>query len=346
MERSRVPRIEPATEVARAERVLFTVGATAYRRRDLVVAAESWGDWDALLREAREEIACDAHAGDVADPLDPTAVDKAAVAFRRARGLLAAEDLESWLAERDVSVADWLAHLRRSLLCDLWRGELDSLLRAGEPADAAGIAAAAWTRGICTGALGDLADRLATEAAAEAALATPPADESGVPALADADVGAAAIERRRAAHARLVEQAVTAAGIARELDAHRLEWTSVDCVLLVHADLDVLREAALCVVDDGLELEAVALEAGAELRRSRLLVGELPSEVGGPLLAAEPGQLLEPVEVDGVAWLARLEAKTTPSAADPALRERAVELIAARARARALDNWVHWHERL
>jgi hypothetical protein len=326
--------------------VLFTVGATTYRRRDLVVAAEAWGDWDALVREAREEIACEAHARDVADPLDSTAVDEAAVAFRRARGLLAAEDLESWLAERDVSVADWLAHLRRSLLCDLWRGELDELLHAGEPVDAAGLAAAAWTRGICTGALGDLADRLATEAAAEAALTTPPADEGGAPALVDADVGAAALERRRAAHARLVEQAVTGAGIARELDAHRLEWTSVDCIVLVHADLDVLREAALCVVDDGLELEAVALEAGAEVRRSRLLVGELPPEVGGPLLAAEPGQLLEPVEVDGVAWLALLEAKTTPSAADPALRERAVELIAARARARALDNWVHWHERL
>ena len=60
----------------------------------------------------------------------------------------------------------------------------------------------------------------------------------------------------------------------------------------------------------------------------------------------EPGQLLEPIEVGGVAWLAQLVAKTTPSAADPALRERAVELIAARARARALENWVHWHERL
>jgi hypothetical protein len=346
MERSRMPRIEPVTVVARAERVLFTVGATAYRRRDLVVAAEAWGDWDALLREAREEIACEARARDVGDPLDPLAVDEAAVAFRRARGLLAAEDLESWLAERDVSVVDWLAHLRRSLLCDLWRGQLDSLLLEGEPVDAAEVAAAAWTRGICTGVLADLADLLATEAAAEAALATPPADASGVPALADADVGAAALERRRAAHARLVELAVTSAGIARELEAHRLDWTSVDCVLLVHADLDVLREAALCVVDDGLELDAVALEAGAELRRSRLLVGELPPEVGGPLLAAEPGQLLDPVEVDGVAWLARLEAKTTPSAADPALRERAVELIAARARARALDNWVHWHERL
>jgi len=170
--------------------------------------------------------------------------------------------------------------------------------------------------------------------------------ELGAPAPADADVSALALERRRAAHMRLVQEAVTSARIARELETHRLEWTSIDCIVLIHADVDVLREAALCVVDDGFELEAVALEAGAEVRRSRLLVGELPPEVSGPLLAAEPGQLLEPIEVGGVAWLAQLVAKTTPSAADPALRERAVELIAARARARALDNWVHWHERL
>jgi hypothetical protein len=341
-----VSRVEPVTDAAGAEHVLFTVGATAYRWRDLVVASEVWGDWDVLLREAHEEIACEAHARESGDPLDPAAVDETAVAFRRARGLLAAEDLKTWLAERDVAVADWLAHLRRSLLCDLWRGELDALLLAQDPADAAEIRAVAWTRGICTGALGDLADRLATEAAAEATLSTPPAEEAGAPTLADADVSAAALERRRAADARLVDEAVTSAGVARELEAHRLEWTSVDCILLIHPNLDVLREAALCVVDDGVELEAVALEAGAEVRRSRLLVGELPPEIGGPLLAAEPGQLLEPIVVDGVAWLALLEAKTTPSAADPALRERAVELIAARARARALDTWVHWHERL
>lgn len=341
-----MPGVEPIAEVARAERVLFTVGATAYRRCDLVAAAEVWGDWEALLREGREELACAAWARDTGDPLDPAAVVEAGRTFRRARGLLAAEDLEAWLAERDVAVADWLAHIRQSLLRDLWRGELDALLVERETADVAEIQSAAWTCGVCTGALGELADRLATEAAAEAALSTPPAEEGGAPARADADVGPGALERRRAAHERLIEEAVTSAGIARELEAHRLEWTSVDCVVLVHPDLDVLREAALCVVDDGLELEQVAREAGAELRKSRLLVGELPPELGGRLLAAEPGQLLEPIAVDGVAWLALLEAKTAPSAADPALRERAVELIAARARARALDTWVHWHERL
>jgi hypothetical protein len=336
----------PRAEIPRAELVVFAVGSTQYRRRDLIAAAEIWGAWEAIVGEAREELACESECREIGDPLDTATVAAASEAFRRARGLLAADDLEGWLRDRDVTVADWLAHVRRSLLCDLWRGELATLLLEREPADAAEIRAAAWTRGICTGALGDVADRLATDAAAEAALATSLADEGGAPAPADADVSPLALERRGAAHARLVEEAVTSAGIARELDAHRLEWTTVDCVLLVHADLDVLREAALCVVDDGLELDVVALEAGAELRRSRLLVGELPPEVGGPLLAADPGQLLEPVEVDGVAWLALLEAKTTPSAADPALRERAVELIAARARARAVDNWVHWHERL
>jgi hypothetical protein len=341
-----VPRVEPRAEIARAELVVFTVGSAQYRRRDLIAAAEIWGAWEAIVGEAKEELACESKCREIGDPLDTATVAAASEAFRRARGLLAADDLEGWLRDRDVAVADWLAHVHRSLLRDLWRGELATLLLEREPADAAEIRAAAWTRGICTGALGDLADRLATEAAAEATLATPPADEGGAPAPADADVSALALERRRAAHMRLVQEAVTSARIAREFETHRLEWTSIDCIVLIHADVDVLREAALCVVDDGFELEAVALEAGAEVRRSRLLVGELPPEVSGPLLAAEPGQLLEPIEVGGVAWLAQLVAKTTPSAADPALRERAVELIAARARARALENWVHWHERL
>jgi hypothetical protein len=41
-----------------------------------------------------------------------------------------------------------------------------------------------------------------------------------------------------------------------------------------------------------------------------------------------------------------VEAKTMPSAADPELRSRAAELIAARERARAVDRWVRWHEHL
>jgi len=336
---------DPLAEPPRPERVVFTVGATAYRRRHLVTAARVRGEWEPLVREAREELACAARAAECGDPLEQSVVSAARAAFRRSAGLLAADDLEAWLAERDVAVADWLAHTRNRLLRDAWLYELDALPRAAAPSDPE-LARAAWTLAVCDGALGEIAERLAVEAAAEAALSPRHGAELDPDTLADADVTPATLERRRIAGERLVEQAVTSARVAREIEAHRLGWTTADCVLLVHPDPDVLREAALCVVEDGLELEAVARAAGGELRRSRLVLGELPPDVAARLFATEPGELLGPLAVESTGWLVLLEAKTTPSTAEPEIRERAVGLIAARERARAVDDWVRWHERL
>lgn len=208
------------------------------------------------------------------------------------------------------------------------------------------LARATWALGICSGALGELAEQLAVDAAAEASLRPPEVPPADLSSFAAADVGRAALERRRAATERIVADAVTDARVAREVEAHRFPWSSVDCLLFVHPDFDVLREAALCLTEDGLELDTVARDAGAELRRSRLVLGELPPEVGTRLFAAEPGELVGPLAAEETGWLALVEAKTTPSAADPALRERAAELIAARERARFVDEWVRWHERL
>jgi hypothetical protein len=330
----------------RPDQVVFSVGRTAYRRRHLLEAARAWGEWDALLREAREELGCAARAAESGDPLEPAAAAAAGASFRRAHGLLAAEDLEAWLAERDIAVADWLAHVRQELLRAEWRDDLDAIVAESPSPGGMELARTSWTLGICSGAIAELAERLASEAAAEAASSRPEEPRAGETTYVEADVSRASLERLRAADERLVAEAVTEAGVARELEAHRLRWASVDAVVLAHPDLDVVREASLCVTQDGRELAAVAAEAGAELRRERLVLGELPAEVGGRLFAAEPGELLEPLAVEDTAWLVLVEAKTMPSAADPELRNRAAELIAVRERARAVDRWVHWHERL
>lgn len=303
--------------VPRSDRLVFTAGSADFRRRDLVAAAQAWGEWARLVQLAREELACDGR------PVDATDVTAAANGFRRARGLLAGEDLEAWLAARDVSVADWLAHIRRSLLRD--RGAIPDPLppAAGQ---------AAWVRGICSGVLAETAERLAAGAACAAAQALP--------------VDPAAPARLDAARERLAAAAATEAAVGRELATRRLEWTSVDCRTCLFPDREVAAEAALCVREDGRAFEDVAAEAGVETRRARLLAGELEPELAAALLAAEPGELVGPVEVRGGSRLALVEAKTPPSSADPELRARAAAIVAARALAHAVDEHVRWHERL
>jgi hypothetical protein len=329
----------------RPERIVFSVGATAYRRRQLVEAARAWGDWDAIVREAREGLACTERAALGDDPLESSAVAAAGAAWRRERGLLAADELEAWLGERDVAVVDWLAHVRDELLREAWRDELATMVGTSSPPEDADLSRAAWTCAVCSGAIADVAERLAEEAAADASFGRPEEPALDHPSFVDAEVSPASLARLRAAHDRLVADAATEARIARELETHRAAWTSVDCLVLVHPDLDVLREAALCVTQDGRGLAEVAAESGGELRDERLLLGELPAEIGTRLFNAEPGELLEPAAIDDTAWLVLIEAKTMPSAAAPELRDRATELIAARERARAVDRWIRWHER-
>jgi hypothetical protein len=329
----------------RPERVVFSVGATAFRRRHLLEAARAWGEWNPILRQAREELACAVRAAERGDPLDPSAVASTGASWRRAHGLLAADELEAWLGERDVATAGWLAHVRQELLRDVWQDELEGLVQESSPAEDADLLRAAWTLAVCSGAIAELAERLAEEAAAEAAFERPEEPALEDPSYADAEISPSSLARLRAAHDRLAADAVTEERIARELESHRVAWASVDCVVLVHPDLDVLREAALCVTQDGLGLAAVAAESGAELRHERLVLGELPAEMGTRLFNAEPGELLEPLAVEDTAWLVRVDAKTMPAAADPELRARAAELMAARERARAVDRWIRWHER-
>jgi hypothetical protein len=329
----------------RPEQVVFSVGATAYRRRHLLEAAHAWEEWDAVVREAAEELACADRAAERGDPVDASAVAAAGAAWRRDRGLLAADDLETWLGERDVGVADWLAHMRGELLRDAWRGDLEALLAESSPPDEADLRRAAWTLAVCSGVIAELAERLAEEAAAAAAFERPEEPALEDPPYADAEISPVSLARLHAAHERVAAEAVTDQRVARELETHRAAWASVDCLVLVHPDLDVLREAALCVTQDGLELAGVAAESGGELRRERFVLGELTAEVGTRLFNAEPGELLEPLPVEDTAWLVLVEAKTMPSAADPELRDRAADLIAARERARAVDRWIRWHER-
>jgi hypothetical protein len=329
----------------RPDRVVFSVGSTAYRRRHLVEFARASGEWNAVVREAREELACASRAAEHGDPLDPSAAAAGGAAWRRARDLLAADDLEAWLAEHDIGIADWLAHVRQQLLREAWQNDLDAIVEESSPPDDADLLRAAWTLAVCTGAIAELSEQLAEEVAAAATFERPEEPPLDNPSYDDAEISSASLARLRAAHQRLTADAVTDQRVARELETHRVAWASADCLVLIHPDLDVLREAALCVTQDGLELVRVAAEAGAELRRDRLVLGDLPADVGTRLFNAEPGELLEPLPVDDTAWLVLVEAKTMPSVADPELRDRAVELIAARERARAVDRWIRWHER-
>ena len=151
-----------------AGRPLFTVAGRTYAWEDVLIAAELRGELATLERQTRQGLACLRRLAAEPDALAPEALRAAAAAFRHEHNLLAADELDAWLAARSLTVADWNAYLRRLLLRDLWAAELDrieSLLAVG----AEEVEKALPAEASCTGFLRRAAERLAEDAALIAA---------------------------------------------------------------------------------------------------------------------------------------------------------------------------------
>jgi hypothetical protein len=294
-------------------RDVFSVAGTVYTWGDVISAAKARGEWQEVERAAAARVAASGEP-------DPDTVAEAGRRFRRQRDLLAADDLEDWLASWGLTPDDWWDYVRGSLA-----REGGAALRAlgGPPERAVAVEA------ICSGFLERAARRLAEDAALAAA-----AGERVE--LADlAPLG----ERRRAAAAR-------PDALEREVEARRLDWTRFECDVLEVLDSNVADEAALCVRVDGQELAKVAAACGGAVTRLEVVLAEAGPELAPHLLATREEELVGPLEVNGAFALLLVRRRTPPSLEDPELRQRAEAEAVRRAVARELRTHVRWLERV
>jgi hypothetical protein len=313
---------------------VFTVAGRTYSWEDVLIGAALRGELAALERQTRQGLACLRRLAAEPDALSPEALRAAATAFRHERNLLAADDLDAWLAARALTVADWNAYLRRLLLREVWAEELEqieSLLAVGGKEVEAALPAEA----ACTGFLRRAAERLAEDAVlADPAVAV--ADDGDTTAFIASITREAEAARSRAPSATDVE---------REIAAHTLDWIRIDAVALELPDADAAREAALCVRVDGRSLVDVAGDSGTAASELALYLEDAKPELRAALVSASAGELIGPVARRDGQLLLQLRAKTPPGAGDPELVRRASAVLAARAVERELRDRVVWHER-
>jgi len=289
----------------------FSVGATTYTWDDVAAFSRRSGEWDELVREASEGLACE-RAGHTA-PAD--AVTQAAKAFRYDRRLITAEETEAWLQARGIDVAQWMGWVRRTVLREQF---------AEQPHDAdAPPDDLIWVTGRCGGRLDAAALALARRVAAHMARhgETPPAD-------ADVD---SAIDRLRA-------EVVTDEAVAAEVARKQLDWVRVEFDEARFASEGAAREAALSVRSDGMPLAEACTTAGAVLDRRTVLIEELDDTVSTAVLGARPGDLLGPFGL----LLVRIESKEMPSVDDVDIRRRAADALLAAALRREVAQRVRW----
>jgi hypothetical protein len=317
-----------------ADRPLFTVAGRTYAWEDVLIAAELRGELRALERQTRQGLACVRRLAAEPEALQPQTLRAAATAFRHEHNLLAADELEAWLAARGLAVVDWNAYLSRLLLRERWAAELErveSEFAVGDEEVDAALAAEA----VCTGFLRQAVERLAEDAALVAAA-------DAVKDAGDRTAFIAALTRE----AEVVRvRAPSPTELEREIAAHTLDWIRIEAETLELDEAEAAREAALCVRVDGRSLADVADDCGVPASEVVLYLGDAEPALRAALVSASPGELIGPVERSAGHLLLEVHAKTAPTADDAELGRRAAAVLAARAVGRELRDRVLWHDR-
>ena len=311
-----------------AGRSVFTAAGRPYGWEEVLRAAELRGELDVLERATREGLACARRAESEGSAPSAEAVRAAATVFRYDRDLLAAEELEAWLDARGLTIAGWNAQLRRMLLRERWAGEL-ALIDSAYPVGGAEVEAVLLAEAVCTGFLRAAAERLAEDVALAAAEGADLEDLAGLTRAALAARG----------------RAPSATELAREIEAHALDWIRIEAETLELADPEAAREAALCVRIDGRPLAEVAEDCGVPAQRLIVYLGDADPDLRVALVSAGAGELVGPVEHGSVHTLLQIREKAEPEAGDPELGRRAAAVLTARTVERALRDQVVWHER-
>ena len=327
-----IPADDPSGLNEKTDRPAFRVHGVDYRWSDVFDHAQRRGDWRILETEVRQAEACLRLAAEEGPPLRREAERSAAVAFRRARRLHAAEDLEAWLEARGLTVAQWRRHIRGEALRRRHAAELDTVLERYPTEDGA-IRDALQVWGMCSGAFPRWAEQLATRVAA--AHATSARAREPLPGPDDLDALEVLFDR-------FVDEVATRERLEALLAARYLDWLRLEAASAVFADHDTAAEALLCIRDDGWSLSEATQAGRGRLRRHRLLVEETDPETRHHFVRARDGDLLGPLPLGGEPTLIHVLRKDTPGLDDDELRLKASRQLVATAAAREVDDRVEW----
>lgn len=341
-------------------RMAFDFDEVRFDWGDVVLAAIGWGEWQRLERSAADGLASACAAEQGGEQVDATVLRDSVVRLRRARGLLAGEDYERWLADWSLCTEDVRAYFADAAP---GRRAVDGVANqsADHRRDTGQLARAIRSAAILSGRLQSWAERLANSAAAAAGLTALGEEAPTVPRdviagllksagacrasgldEAQARTRAPRIAELHAAERTFADQVVKPERIKRCIAEHRLDWQRFAWEEVSFAGEGAAREAALLVREGGMGLADVAglSHAAIGIREAYF---EDATELAGVLAAAAPGELLGPLAGEGGWRLVRVRERTPAAGDDIALHDRARTELLEDALGRYLAGRVTWH---
>jgi len=323
------------------DELVFCVGSEEYRWDDVILAAKLRGDWATLEKELYEGLACVKRMDEAEGEFDAGELESAANDFRYERDLVTAEEAEAWLKQWDLSAEAWIDYIRRCVLRRKWADELAEVV-ARFPVTQREINDCLRAEAVCSGYLARFAQALAAWASAfENAR-----EEGWTHEAAPCAKRIKRIDQLEVGYRSFRAHVVDPHGLKYQVGWHRLDWIRFECRFAMFPHKEMAREAALCVRDDGMRLEDVAVRARIGVQNVLIYLEEIDPSVRERFLSAGKGALVGPLDWDKGFALFVVEDKILPALDDPAIRRRAEESLIQDAINREIANRVKWHVQL
>lgn len=311
---------------------MFTVNDTEFGWDEIVAAAEAWGEWQPFFEQTRQSLACLTLAAETGQLPAGAETREAATAFRYAHNLISADETQTWLSVWGMSVDDWMNYLRGQLLRELWANRLGEIT-AANPVSDEDVAEVVTNHAVCSDKFAEWTLKLAGRAAvaAKSGLADSPGESPRE-----------LIERIEAGFEAQRQMAVTPNQLEARIAAHRLDWIRFDCRYVWFPEERIAREAACCVIEDGLTLDEVAHDSRSIVQQWDFYLDEIEANARPHFLAARAGEWLGPMKImEGFPFFSIVN-KQAPAESDPQIRQRAEQVIINSLIEKEMNERVKW----
>jgi len=345
---------------------VFSVRGIQYYWDDVVLAAMAWGDWTLLREEVRKGLACAKLMRDKAESPSNEEMDSSMKAFRYAHGLLSVEDLEKWLSQWELNTLDWMKYICMSILKGRWAENLSEIMDRFPVTDEE-IDLHIKAEGVCSGQLVSFCRKLAVrtsilerqkhETVMDASLQNAEDESKGFLKQFKANLkkncqmpfSSESSQRKLEILAEMevcfyhfCRHAFTPEAITEQIRCHGFDWIRIDCQRISFSDLEIAREALLCVKEDGEALTDVAERIKKRVYEDRFYMDQLDSSLHSHFLYARKGELIGPVELSGEPTLFLICDKRMPSDADSYIQQRAQDKILENTIDHEIQNRIRW----
>ena len=321
--------------------IVCACGEQEYTAHDAIDAAIFRGELGIKWKEFLDEVEAEKRADELELELDESAISSAAEAFRYEYDLITAEETETWLANRGLTLEDfsdyfirqyYAAAIRESVLpdeveyqcasSDLRRSFLTELILSGD------------LDRITTDLMARLAARCAGEEPTPAAIAAeeqkflhrnsinPAQRANWLKKLGRDSKWLDEMLAIEAAYRTHCDRLLVPEARRHELMALRLPLTRFETEVIELESHDAAKEALFCVQQDGMSMEEVATEGGYPYRRLQFLLEDLPVDAQQRFLSVSAGNVLQPIARGDGFELCRVISKTEPHTDDPTVKSR------------------------